>query len=80
MAPSSNFAGVPIPGRTVANPINPTNEVFDDQPLTKEKLLPSLLLFSIVVNVYLGMWMKHSRTRYRELLSNMRGIPVSDLG
>ena len=80
MAPSSNFAGVPIPARTVANPINPTNEASDDQPLTKEKLLPSLLLFSIVVNVYLGMWMKHSRTRYRELLSNMRGIPVSDLG
>ncbi len=74
-----NYAGVPIPGRSGANPTTTTNEVFDDQPITREKLLPSLLLFSIVVNVYLGMWMKHSRTRYRELLSDKRGIPLSDL-
>jgi len=80
IAPNPNFAGVPIPGRTVANAPSNTSEILDDQPLTKDKLLPSLLLFSIVVNVYLGMWMKHSRTRYRELLGNMRGIPVSELG
>ncbi len=80
IASTSNFAGVPIPGLSGVNPTNTTNEVFDDQPLTKEKLLPSLLVFSIVVNVYLGMWMKYSRTRYRELLSDKRGIPLSDLG
>jgi hypothetical protein len=45
----------------------------------KDKFLPFLLLVSIVGNVYLGLWMNHLRTRYRLLLSNMRGVPISDL-
>ncbi|MCY2981545.1 MAG: hypothetical protein NTU79_23035 [Planctomycetota bacterium] len=49
------------------------------EPASKDKLVPFLLLFSIVGNVYLGLWMGHLRTKYRQLLSNMRGVPVSDL-
>ena len=45
----------------------------------KDKFLPFLLLVSIVGNVYLGLWMNHLRGRYRQLLSNMRGIPLSDI-
>ena len=49
------------------------------EPAPKDKLVPFLLLFSIVGNVYLGLWMGHVRSKYRQLLSNMRGVPVSDL-
>jgi len=49
------------------------------EPAPKDKLVPFLLLFSIVGNVYLGLWMGHLRSRYRQLLSNMRGVAVSDL-
>jgi len=51
----------------------------DPAAASKDKLLPFMLLFSIVGNVYLGLWMSHLRSRYRQLLSNMRGIPVADL-
>ena len=57
----------------------PTTETTVEEPLRKDNLLPFLLLFSIVCNVYLGFWMSHQRTRYRQLMSNIRGIPVSDL-
>lgn len=40
--------------------------------------LPFTLLLSIVINVYQGMWMGHLRTRYRQLLGDLRGIPVSE--
>jgi hypothetical protein len=49
------------------------------EPVPKDKWLPFLLLVSIVGNVYLGLWMGHVRTKYRQLLSNMRGVPISDL-
>lgn len=49
------------------------------EPAPKDKLVPFLLLFSIVGNVYLGLWMGHVRSKYRQLLSNMRGVPISDL-
>jgi len=47
--------------------------------LAKDKLLPFLLLLSIVVNVYLGVWMSHQKSVYRQKLGNLRGIPASDL-
>ena len=40
--------------------------------------LPFTLLLSIVINVYQGMWMGHLRARYRQLLGDMRGVPVSE--
>lgn len=86
--PPSNYAANNNPF-AATNPINnyaarqngaqlPTYET-EDPAQSSNKLLPFLLLFSIVGNVYLGLWMSHLRTRYRQLLSNMRGIPVSDL-
>lgn len=75
-----SFASMPIPVPRQNYPPAPTPEnAVDEQTLGRDKLLPFLLLFSIVCNVYLGFWMSHLRTRYRQLLSNMRGIPVSDL-
>ena len=40
--------------------------------------LPFTLLLSIVINVYQGMWMGHLRARYRQLLGDLRGVPVSE--
>jgi hypothetical protein len=57
----------------------PSNDLANAQLPPKNTLLPFLLLFSIVGNVYLGLWMGHLRNRYRQLLSNMRGVPVADL-
>ena len=78
---NTSFLTTPPPVRTPTNPNLQTNYNLtnDDQALSKDKLIPFLLLFSIVGNVYLGLWMSHLRARYRQLLSNMRGIPVSDL-
>jgi hypothetical protein len=45
----------------------------------KDKLLPFLLLFSIVGNVYLALWMGHLREHHRRLLGTKRGIPAADL-
>ncbi|MEQ1826748.1 MAG: hypothetical protein ABL921_12415, partial [Pirellula sp.] len=42
-------------------------------------LIQFLLLFSIIGNVYLGCWMGYLRSRYRELLCDKRGIPLSEL-
>ncbi len=44
-----------------------------------QRYMPLLLLFSIVGNVYLGLWLQHLRTRYRNLLGNMRGLSPSEL-
>ena len=74
------FAGMPgvVPTRPTNN--SPLTDLSAEELAgPKDKLLPFLLLFSIVGNVYLGLWMSHLRTRYRQLLSNMRGIPVADL-
>jgi hypothetical protein len=71
--PSSTL-GLTRPG---ANGYPPTNETLEAP--TRDKVLPFLLLFSIVGNVYLGLWMSHLRTRYRELRTTMRGLPASDL-
>ena len=76
--PSFATMPIPVPRQNYPPVLIPENTV-DEQTLGKDKLLPFLLLFSIVCNVYLGFWMSHLRTRYRQLLSNMRGIPVSDL-
>ena len=78
-APSTSMAGFPST-RPTNNPSTGVDGLPEDPTLAKDKLLPFLLLFSIVGNVYLGLWMNHLRGRYRQLLSNMRGIPVSDLG
>ena len=72
---NNSLAGIPI----VQRPNYPPTENPVEETISKDKLLPFLLLFSIVCNVYLGFWMSYQRTRYRQLLSNMRGIPVSDL-
>ncbi len=77
--PSTSMAGYPST-RPISNPSAGIDVLTEDPALAKDKLLPFLLLFSIVGNVYLGLWMNHLRGRYRQLLSNMRGIPVSDLG
>ncbi len=78
-APSTSMAGFPSTRPSAIQP--PGVDVLPEDPtLARDKLLPFLLLFSIVGNVYLGLWMNHLRGRYRQLLSNMRGIPVSDLG
>ncbi len=52
----------------------------NDPAHAPESVLPFLLLFSIVGNLYLGLWMSHLRKRYRELRSSMRGIPISEIG
>lgn len=75
-SPFTSFAQGPIPiGKT------PPSQHLDGttEEQAKDKFLPFLLLVSIVGNVYLGLWMNHLRTRYRLLLSNMRGVPISDL-
>ncbi len=90
--PASNqYASAPYysnanaaPWGSVALPRPPQQPPFSTdtttvEPAPKDKLVPFLLLFSIVGNVYLGLWMGHLRSRYRQLLSNMRGVPVSDL-
>ena len=72
----NSLAQGPIPiGKT------PSSQHLDGttEDQAKDKFLPFLLLISIVGNVYLGLWMNHLRTRYRLLLSNMRGVPISDL-
>ena len=51
----------------------------DPHTPSQESLLTFFLLFSIIGNIYLGLWMNYSRKRYRKLRSNMRGIPVSEL-
>ena len=79
VVPSTSMAGFASP-RTNGNPSTGLEVLPEDPALAKDKLLPFLLLFSIVGNVYLGLWMNHLRGRYRQLLSNMRGIPASDLG
>ncbi len=76
---NQSLATMTIPGPRQNYPPSTSENAVDEQTLGKDKLLPFLLLFSIVCNVYLGFWMSHLRTRYRQLLSNMRGIPVSDL-
>ncbi len=77
--PSTSMAGYPST-RPISIPSAGVDVLPEDPALAKDKLLPFLLLFSIVGNVYLGLWMNHLRGRYRQLLSNMRGIPASDLG
>ena len=79
IAPPTSMAGF-TSTRANGNPTTGLEILPEDPSLAKDKLLPFLLLFSIVGNVYLGLWMNHLRGRYRQLLSNMRGIPVSDLG
>jgi len=72
----SQFAPIPI-----GNKASSSSQHLDgaNEEQGKEKFLPFLLLISIVGNVYLGLWMNHLRTRYRILLSNMRGVPISNL-
>jgi len=65
-------------------PIKPTyppslGDQIEESQIAKDKLLPFLLLFSIVVNVYLGFWMSHQKSVYRQKLGNLRGLPASDL-
>lgn len=36
-------------------------------------------LLSIIANIYLGMWLHHLRTRYRNLLGSMRGLAPSEM-
>lgn len=78
-APQMNaYSQVPVPVQTP-----PYTTLLADQTeesrLATNKLLPFLLLFSIVVNVYLGFWMSHQKSVYRQKLGNLRGIPASDL-
>ena len=72
----AQFGPGPLPKQPIqqAQHVDGTNE-----EQAKDKFLPFLLLVSIVGNVYLGLWMNHLRSRYRLLLSNMRGVPISDL-
>ena len=78
-SPMGEYAQRQVSVPKISSPILTSSELLEDPQIARDKLLPFLLLFSIVVNVYLGFWMSHLRTRYRQLLSNMRGIPVSDL-
>ncbi len=79
--PNMTYAGTPI----TSGGSNPTGGgKANDGPnvehnSSQESLLPFLLLFSIVGNVYLGLWMNHLRGRYRELRISTRGIPISEL-
>lgn len=78
--PNTSFAGTPI-ATNLPNQNGQTGpaKVSDEHNPTQESFLPFLLLFSIVGNVYLGLWMHHLRKRYRELRSSLRGIPISEL-
>ena len=79
--PTPSFAGPGnLESRSPSNQItNRTAGSNEDQNIGRESMLPFLLLFSIVGNVYLGLWMNHLRKRYRELRISMRGLPVSEL-
>ena len=55
------------------------NVINDDQSVPKDTVLPLMLLFSIICNVYLGLWMSKLRDSYKQLVSDRRGIPISDL-
>lgn len=66
-----------------ATPRNPSvglepEEIPGSVPPAWNAWLPFTLLLSIVINVYQGMWMGHLRARYRQLLGDMRGVPVSE--
>jgi hypothetical protein len=41
--------------------------------------LPFCLLVSIVVNVYQGMWLSFASTRYKRIVGNIRGVPITEL-
>ena len=73
----SPYLQAPVPVKATYQPalVDPT----DDSRVASNKLLPFLLLFSIVVNVYLGVWMSHQKSVYRQKLGNLRGISASDL-
>lgn len=79
--PFSSLAQAQLAPIPIAKPQLQQTQHIDgtNEEQAKDKFLPFLLLVSIVGNVYLGLWMKHLRTRYRLLLSNMRGVPISDL-
>jgi len=78
-APQMNaYSQVPVPFQKPTYPPLLADQTEESQ-LATNKLLPFLLLFSIVVNVYLGFWMSHQKSVYRQKLGNLRGIPASDL-
>jgi hypothetical protein len=74
--PSTRTAGINAGSTTVPNPQDP-NLGQNSVPKTAQ-WLPLVLLVSIVSNVYLALWMGHLRSKYRQLLSNMRGVPIPD--
>lgn len=83
---SPSFAGIPsgssprVAGGMGAASTDPFNLVDEPPPLPKDKWMPFFLLFSIVGNLYLGLWMNHLRNRHRKLLANIRGVSLPDLG
>ena len=79
---NTSFAAMPVPILRPSIPSNlQTNDNLtnDDQSIPKDTVLPLMLLFSIICNVYLGLWMSKLRDSYKQLVSDRRGIPVSDL-
>jgi hypothetical protein len=66
-------------GAVTPPPYLPAPEHNEVNAAPRNNLIQFLLLFSIIGNVYLGCWMGYLRQRYRELLCNMRGIPIADL-
>ena len=77
--PFVNSNSVPPFRYTSGTQFNSELPPINDQPQPTDKLLPFLLLFSIIGNVYFVLWMGHLRHRYRQLLSDKRGIPISVL-
>jgi len=75
------YATTPPPVRTPPNSNLQLNDNLtnDDQTIPKDTVLPLMLLFSIICNVYLGLWMSKLRDSYKQLVSDRRGIPISDL-
>ncbi len=77
----TSFASMPVPiSRPMPSNLQTNDNVInDDQSIPKDTVLPLMLLFSIICNVYLGLWMSKLRDSYKQLVSDRRGIPISDL-
>ena len=77
----TSFAAMPVPiSRPMPSNLQTNDNVInDDQSVPKDTVLPLMLLFSIICNVYLGLWMSKLRDSYKQLVSDRRGIPISDL-